>query len=295
MRLAAAAYPLDYCQTEAALADKLSRWVADAADAGAELLLFPEYAGMELTALAGPEAAQSLTGCIDAATDRIGWSDALHADLARAHNLWIAAGSLPVRVGDRVVNRTRLFGPAGQIAHQDKLIPTPYERDPWCIDAGQGAQVFDIGPTRIGIVICYDAEFPLIARAMVEAGAEILLVPSATETVAGYWRVRIGAMARALEGQCVVAHAPLVGPAPWSPPVDLSRGAAGIYGPPDLGFPETGLLALGEMNTPGWVFEEADLAAIATVRHSGHVRGHAHWPEQRWTGPVPCVDLTKAP
>jgi hypothetical protein len=75
------------------------------------------------------------------------------------------------------------------------------------------------------VLICYDAEFPLLGRALMEAGVEILLVPSCTEALSGYWRVRVGAMARALEGQCVVVHAPTVGPADWSPAVDLNTGA----------------------------------------------------------------------
>jgi predicted amidohydrolase len=112
--------------------------------------------------------------------------------------------------------------------------------------ARRAAQVFDTALGRIGVLICYDAEFPLLGRALIEAGVEILLVPSCTEALSGYWRVRIGAMARALEGQCVVVHSPTVGPAPWSPAVDMNTGAAAIYGPPDLGFPETGVLAEGD-------------------------------------------------
>jgi predicted amidohydrolase len=86
-------------------------------------------------------------------------------------------------------------------------------------------------------------------------------------------------MARALEGQCVVVHSPTVGPADWSPAVDENTGAAAIYGPPDLGFPATGVLAEGRLNAPGWIFAEIDRAAIARVRREGAVFNHAHWPE----------------
>jgi predicted amidohydrolase len=129
------------------------------------------------------------------------------------------------------------------------------------------------------VLICYDAEFPLLGRALIEAGVEILLVPSCTEALSGYSRVRIGAMARALEGQCVVVHSPTVGPASWSQAVDMNTGAAAIYGPPDLGFPETGVLAQGDLNAPGWVTAEVERGSVARVRRSGAVFNHAHWPE----------------
>lgn len=84
---------------------------------------------------------------------------------------------------------------------------TRFEREEFGIAPGDGLRVFDTALGRIGILVCYDAEFPLIARAMVEAGAEILLVPASTETERGYWRVRIGAQARALENQCIAVQA----------------------------------------------------------------------------------------
>ncbi|MCE8472812.1 amidohydrolase, partial [Rhodovulum sulfidophilum] len=123
----------------------------------------------------------------------------------------------------------------------------------WNVHPGGPLALFDTALGRIGVLICYDCEFPLLARALVEAGAEILLVPSCTDTLAGYWRVRIGAMARALEGQCVVVQSPTLGEAPWCPAVDVNIGAAAIYGPPDTGFPSTGILAEGALNAPGWV------------------------------------------
>jgi hypothetical protein len=65
----------------------------------------------------------------------------------------------------------------------------------------------------------------------------------------GYWRVRIGAQARALEGQCYAVQSPTVGKATWSPAVDINRAAA-VYGPPDRGMPVDGVLAIGSENAP---------------------------------------------
>lgn len=137
---------------------------------------------------------------------------------------------------------------------------------------------------RIGILICYDSEFPLLGRVLAQAGAQLLLVPSCTDTVAGFSRVRIGAMARALESQCVVVQAPTVGPCDWMPALDENRGRAAIYGPPDGFWPETGIIAEGEMDAPGWVRATVDLSRVDVSRRDGAVLPFAHWPEQEPCG-----------
>jgi predicted amidohydrolase len=206
--------------------------------------------------------------------------DALHARLADAHGVHILGGSGPVFEGARPVNRATLYGPGGVLGHQDKQIMTRFERDPWGVVPGDPLVLFDTALGRIGVLICYDMEFPLLARALVEAGAEILLAPSCTETFAGFTRVRLGSMARALENQCVVVHSPTVGPAAWCPPVDANTGRAAIYGPPDRGWPETGILAETALDAPGWAMAEVSLEAIAELRRDGGVLNHLHWDEQ---------------
>jgi predicted amidohydrolase len=294
MKIATAAYPLEWHDRWNDYVGKLRLWVRTAAEKGAELLVFPEYGAMELASLAGEENARDLERCIDAVTARIKDVDDLHASLAREFQVHICAASAPVRRPDgRPVNRARLFAPDGSHGEQDKLIMTRFEREEWGISPGAGIRVFDTLIGKIGILICYDAEFPLIARAMAEAGAEVLLVPSNTETVRGYCRVRVGAMARALENQCVTVHASCVGDAEWCPAVDRNTGAGGIFGPPDKGFPEDGILALGKMNDPGWVHAEVSLDAIRAVRADGMVLNHRHWAEQLdgRIGPVNTVKL----
>ncbi len=131
----------------------------------------------------------------------------------------------------------------------------------------------------------------LLARAQAEAGMELLLVPSCTEAEHGYWRVRHGAQARALEGQCYAVHAPTVGMAEWSPAVDLNRGAAGIYTPPDGPFPPSGLLVAGEMDAPQWLFGAIDLDHVAALRADGGVLNMRDWAEQPGGGSLPPVEV----
>ena len=290
MKIAACAYPLDFLPNWTAYAAKLTDWVSRAADQGADLLVFPEYGAMELASLGGADVAADLEAAL---VEVMRHSDAvheLHCALAAQHKVHILGASGPAMAphAARPVNRATLYGPNGVIGHQDKQIMTRFEREDWDIAPGHGLQVFDTALGKLGVIICYDAEFPLLARALVDAGAEILLAPSCTESLAGYSRVKVGAMARALENQCITVHAPTVGAAEWCPAVDANIGAAAIYGPPDLGFPETGILAQSDLNVAAWAMADVSLDAIARVRREGGVLNHAHWPEQekRITAPV---------
>ena len=144
-------------------------------------------------------------------------------------------------------------------------------------------RLFDTPLAKIGILICYDNEFPNLARQLVEQGAELILSPSCTDTEAGYHRVRIGAQARALENQIALLQAPTVGFAPWSPAVDINLGRAGLYTPPDYGLPADGVLALSDEIAPQrsrWLHCQLDMDALAQVRQQGQVATRRDWPEQ---------------
>lgn len=282
MKIAASAYPIDWFDSFAAYEAKLSRWVADAA--GADLLVFPEYGAMELASLGG----RSVAGDLEASLHEVArhWDavKSLHLRLAAEYGCHILGASGPVFEGARPFNRAVLYGPQGIVGYQDKQIMTRFERDEWDVTGAPGLRVFDTRLGRIGILICYDSEFPLLGRVLAQAGVEVLLVPSCTDTVAGFSRVRIGAMARALESQCVVVHSPTVGPCDWMPALDENRGRAAIYGPPDGFWPETGIIAEGGMDQPGWVMADIDLARVAESRRNGAVLPFAHWPESGGVG-----------
>lgn len=279
MKIATAAYPLDWLDSWSAYANKISAWVEEAAQASADLLVFPEYGAMELATLAGANVAADLEQSLYAVSERMPEATALHRDLAMAHGVHILAASGPVAVSEgRPVNRAHFLSPSGAVDYQDKQIMTKFERDPWDVAPGGPLKLFETELGRIGVLICYDSEFPLLGRAL--SNVDLLLVPSCTEAQSGYWRVRIGAMARALESQCVSVMSSLVGPAEWSEAVDINTGTGGVFGPPDTGFPENGVLALGQMDQPGWTYAEVDIARIAEVRECGVVANRTHWEEQ---------------
>jgi predicted amidohydrolase len=284
--LAAAAYP---CQQYAHWDDyeaHLSRFVAEGAATGAKLLLLPEYASLELVSLL-PQALwndvraqrsliqQFLPGVLD-----------LHSRLARQHGVYLVAASYPTEVSaGHYVNRAYFFAPDGTFKYQDKLMMTRFEAEEWGIEGGDGKlHVFDteLGPRgeglRVGINICYDAEFPAMAAAQAAAGMAVLLVPSFTGSAHGYTRVRVGSMARALENQVYSVHAPFLADAKWTYAIESAVGAPAIYAPADPGagevpngLPASGIVAQGGMNVPGWLHQTLDLGMMAEVRRNGHV------------------------
>jgi predicted amidohydrolase len=281
VKVAAAQYDIGFLENWLKYRQKIERWVNDAVAQNAKILLFPEYASMELASLFGKEVYSSLSKQLEAMQTLLNDYIILFQGLAQKHGCYIQSGTFPVLMDDGTYrNRAYLFMPNGQSDYQDKLMMTRFENEQWFIHRGHELKIFDTEYGKIAINICYDSEFPLLARKQAEAGAKLILVPSCTDTLAGYHRVRIGCQARALENQCYVVQAPTVGMAPWSEAVDVNIGAAAVYTPVDRGFPDNGILAIGELNAAQWVMAEISLDEIGTVREQGQVFNYRDWPLQ---------------
>lgn len=284
IRLAACQYAIELHETWDAYADHLQGLCAEAVAAGARLLLLPEYAGLVLSGQLRGEQRGDLLGSIAGIQPLIGAWAALCERMARRWGIYLQPGSVPVLDNDGAYrNRAWLFGPEGPLGYQDKLMMTRFEREQCGISAGQGLRVFDTALGRVGILICYDNEFPVLARQLAELGADLILAPSCTDTEAGYHRVRIGAQARALENQIAVLQSPTVGLAAWSPALDENIGRAGLFVPPDHGMPGDGVVALSAALEPGrsqWLVCDVDLEEVRRVRREGQVFTRRDWPEQ---------------
>lgn len=279
--VATAQYPIDAFADFADFKAKASRWVNDACMRGAELLVFPEYGGMELASLLPESIQDDLEAQLPALQPLRDEAVSTWRELAEAHGVTLLAPSLPWQLDDgRFVNRAWLFGPSGRAGYQDKQIMTRFENDEWGVTAGDGLRIFDTPAGRLGVLICYDSEFPELARALVEAGVDLILVPSCTDTEAGYYRVRLSSQARAIEQQVAVVHSPMVGEALWLPAVDISVGRAAVYTPCDHGLPADGVLAMSHDATPGWQVARIDLDQVLDLRRHGQVNNHADWPLQ---------------
>jgi predicted amidohydrolase len=280
-RIAAAQYDISFLDSWSNYSSKIRQWVSLAAEHNAEILLFPEYACMELASLFPQSVYTSLSGQLDALQTLLPDYLALFKELAQQHQVYIQAGTYPVKLADgEFHNHAYFFTPQGEVDFQEKLTMTRFENEQWHISRGLQVKVFETVFGKLGINICYDSEFPHYARLQAEQGAALILVPSCTDTLAGYYRVRIGCQARALENQCYVVQASLVGNAEWSEAVDVNVGAAAIYTPVDRGFSATGIQEIGELNRVQWVFADLDFAALKKVRAEGQVFNFNDWPKQ---------------
>ncbi|WP_333899199.1 carbon-nitrogen hydrolase family protein [Agrobacterium pusense] len=284
-RLAASQYAIELIETWEAYTAHMSAVVREAKSEGAELLLLPEYSAMTLTGQLPPDIRSDLHRSIEEIQLMIpSWVE-LCEELARQHQILFQPGSAPVKDPDgKFRNRAWLFGPDGLIGYQDKQIMTRFEREQWNIHAGvEGLKAFETPIGRLGILICYDNEFPMLGRRLAELGVELVLAPSCTDTLAGAYRVRIGAQARALENQYAVLSSPTAGEAPWSPAVDENRGRAALYVPSDYGMPASGIIAESESDAvtqSSLLIADIDLAAVARLRTEGQVATRRDWPEQ---------------
>jgi predicted amidohydrolase/GNAT superfamily N-acetyltransferase len=251
-------------------ADQVHHHVRTANSYDSHLLVFPEYLTVQLfssftpgTTL--PAAIRKLTGM----TERI---DRLMRHHAQSTGLHIVGGTTPRLVNGEVRNVATLYTPAGGMYRQEKLHITPPEREDWGVTPGSGLRIFDTAIGRLAILICYDIEFPELTRLLVDAGVDILIVPSATDERKSYLRVRYCAQARAVENMVYIVLAANVGQLTNSAAMHMNFGQAAILTPSDFAFPMGGIVAEGVINTPAMVVGDLDLGALEVQRCTASVR-----------------------
>src|SRR5665213_2000349 len=199
IRVAALQYFIRPVQTFDQFRDQVEALVETAADYKCQLAVFPEYFTVQLLTLGNikrpiREQIRDLAG----QAPRV---NQLMSDLARRHRIHIVAGTIPVcdQGSDQVFNESFFYFPSGLAGVQGKLHMTRFEREEWFISPRSALRVFETDFGRVAIAICYDVEFPELARAAASQGAHILVVPSCTDDRQGFLRVRYCAQARAIE------------------------------------------------------------------------------------------------
>lgn len=240
-------------------AAQVLHYVRLAEDYGCQLAVFPEYLTAPLMMLD---------------PDWRRWTGPyreLFAGLARSTKMTIQAGTHVMDRDGMLYNTAHLFLPNGQLYTQEKLHLVPEEADPWGFGRGDGVTLVDTPFGRLAMVICFDIEFPGPAQVAVDAGADLLVVPSATSDPQGFWRVRYSAHARAIENQVYIVHSALVGGLPSVRYFEQSVGRSGILTPCDVPFPPAGIAADGEWNQGQAVLGEIDLGLLAEIRKRGSV------------------------
>jgi predicted amidohydrolase len=249
--------------------DQVESLVETAEDYDCQIVVFPEYFTTQLLTLGDvkrpiPEQVRDLANQLPRYVDLFG-------RLAKRFRLHIVGGTIPVRDGDRMVNRCFFFSPSGEHGVQGKLHMTRFETEEWNISPSRTLKVFETPFGRVAIAICYDVEFPEIARAAAREGAHVLIVPACTDDRQSYLRVRYCAQARAIENQMYVIIAGTVGSIPMVPAVHLNYGQASILTPSDFPFARDGILAEGNPNQESMIIGELNLLTIQESRTTGTV------------------------
>lgn len=245
--------------------------VETAADYKCHLVVFPEYFTTQLLMLQNERA--PIHEKVRVLSKQAPRFVELMTDLAVRHKLYIVGGTIPVedpRTG-RIRNRCHFFSPDGDVGFQDKMHMTRFEKEEWIVEAGSRLKIFDTNFGKVAITICYDVEFPEIARTAARAGATVLIVPSCTDDRQGFLRVRYCAQARAVENQMFVIQSSTVGSLPMVPAISLNYGQASILTPSDFAFSRDGILAEGIPNQETMVIGELNLKLVEEQRDSGTV------------------------
>lgn len=196
----------------------------------------------------------------------------LFKDYSISRQLYIIAGTHPVRREGRIYNVSHMFTPSGHVYTQDKLHITPNEREDWGTSPGEKVKIFDTAFGRIAIQVCYDIEFPELSRLLGLAGVEVVFVPFCTDDRKAYNRVRYTAQARAVENHFYVVLSGTVGNLPTITNYLLNYGQSCVLTPSDMGFPPDAIAAEADPNTETMVVAELDLSSLALLRDMGSVR-----------------------
>lgn len=240
--------------------DQVASLVETAADYRCQLVVFPEYFTAQILTLGDvkrpmPEQVREL------ARLRPRYMD-MFIRLARQHRIHIVGGTIPAFDGHddgTIYNDCYVFNAEGGFDVQGKLHMTRFEREDWKVSGREHFKVFESELGRFAVTICYDTEFPEIARAAARAGARFLVVPSCTDDRQGFLRVRYCAHARAIENHMYVIHSGTVGSLPAVPAVSLNYGQAAILTPSDFPFSRDGIRAEGHPNQEAMVIGDLDM------------------------------------
>ncbi len=233
-------------------------------------LVFPEYFTTSLRALFPDE--NDPIGVVYKLADMSNQILELMVDIAVKEQLYIIAGTTPVKRGDKIYNVAYFITPTGEVHSQDKIHITPGEREEWGISPGEKLKIFETPFGRIAIQVCYDVEFPESTRLLAMAGVEVLFVPFNTDEPRSFNRVKYCAQARAVENYIYVVTSGLVGNLFSSGVSLINYGQSAVYTPSDVAFPDRATSGIADPNTETVVTAELDLEILTLQREIGTVR-----------------------
>tara|TARA_R110002167_G_scaffold163242_6_gene359973 strand:+ start:2520 stop:4046 length:1527 start_codon:yes stop_codon:yes gene_type:complete len=234
-----------------------------------DFALFPEFFNAPLMAgnnhLTTPEAIRELAKHTQSIVQKF-------SEFSISYNINIITGSMPEVVDGRLYNVGYLCRRDGSMERYEKLHVTPDEAKVWGMQGGNTLKAFDTDCGKIGILICYDSEFPELSRILADEGMDILFIPFLTDTQNGYSRVRNCAQARAIENECYVAIAGSVGNLPNVHNMDIQFAQSMVLTPCDFSFPTNGIKAEATPNTEMILIADVDIDLLRELNQFGAVR-----------------------
>ncbi len=235
-----------------------------------DFALFPELFNGPLLAsfnhLNEAEAMRQLAGFTPQIRDRF-------VQLAIKYNVNIITGSMPSIEEDGVLNNIGfLCHRNGKVDVYRKIHITPDEASYWGMQGADEVKVFNTDAGKVGVLICYDVEFPELPRLLAEEGMQLLFVPFLTDTQNSYMRVRCCAQARAIENECFVAISGSVGNLPNVENMDIQYSQSMVFTPCDYSFPHNGIKSEATPNTEMILISDVDLTLLDELHAHGSVR-----------------------
>jgi predicted amidohydrolase/GNAT superfamily N-acetyltransferase len=234
-----------------------------------DLVLFPELLNAPLLKNFNQENPAEAMRSLAEYTEEI---RAAFVNMALSYNINIIAGSVPELKQDLLYNVSFVCRRDGTWDAQYKLHITPDEAQTWGLKGGDRLKIFDTDIGKIGVLVCYDVEFPELSRYLVDKGMTMLFVPYWTDTKNAYLRVRRCAQARAIENECYVAISGSVGNLPRVENMDIQYSQAAVFTPSDFAFPHDAIAAEATPNTEMTLMVDLDLDLLKELRQQGSVR-----------------------
>ena len=252
------------------MVEQVEFFVDAVSDYKSDFVLFPEYFNAPLMAkfnhLGEAQSIRGLAQYTEEIRERF-------VDLAIGYKINIITGSMPLLKEDGALyNVGYLIRRDGSYEMYEKVHVTPDEQKSWGLSGGKMVKTFDTDCARIGVLICYDVEFPELSRIMADQGMQILFVPFLTDTQNGYSRGRVCAQARAIENECFVVIAGSVGNLPRVHNMDIQYAQSGVFTPCDFAFPTDGKRAEATPNTEMILVSDVDLDLLNELHTYGSVR-----------------------
>ncbi|MDH5675115.1 MAG: GNAT family N-acetyltransferase [Myxococcales bacterium] len=269
VRVASVQYEMRTVNSFEEFAKQCNFFVDTAGEYACDFVLFPELLTNQLLSLVPADRPGTSARRLSEFTEP--YIDAFR-EMAIKYNVNVVAGTHMNVEQERLYNIAYLFRRDGTVDKQYKLHVTPAEARWWGTSSGSRLNVFDTDCGKIAILICYDTEFPELARIATAKGARILFVPFNTDLRTAYMRVRYCAHARSIENNVFMVMSGACGNLPFVEGADIHYSQSCILTPSDISFDRDGVAAEATENAETMLVHDLDLDVLRRGRREGSVR-----------------------